>query len=293
MKFKNTVIGLVCALGAMTAPLSTKAGIETNAAPQTVELSKDKKNTKLKEIIFKGLSQNKRLNELPENELVKYIDFPQWMPVTKDGQFDENKANKMFDAAGLNAPQIQQAFKEYKNSLKKGTEPNIAFQKFAEQVAGNDQEKAVQLKQLAKTLENMPTVTEEKGTRAVMAVGLLALGAIFATGGVLLMKENIKDESKRCDYGWNSQPSLGSEISTLIAMGLVVTGLATGALGGITGYTATKLDLRDVYQTTSKDLYRAHINHEVQKAVQPETVQKGTKQTKQMIEATKQKNLTK
>ena len=136
----------------------------------------------------------------------------------------------------------------------------------------------------------MPTVTAEKGTRAVMAVGLLALGAIFAAGGVLLMKENIKDESKRCDYGWNSQPSLGSEISTLIAMGLFVTGLATGTLGGITGCNATKLSLRDVYQMTSRNIYRAHIDQEVQKAFQSEVVQKGTNQTKQVMKLNGQKS---
>lgn len=132
-------------IAAITIPLMNKADTKTNIVPQTIEPSKDEKSIKLKEVIYKGISQNKPLNQLPKNELAKYIDFPQWIPVTKDGQYDMDKADEMFDAAGLNKPEVKQAFEEYKKSLEKGTEQDVALQKFAEQISGGDQEKIKQL----------------------------------------------------------------------------------------------------------------------------------------------------
>ena len=57
---------------------------------------------------------------LAKEELLKYIDFPEWMPVTKDGKFDEKQAEKMFDDAGMNTLKNQTAFLDYKTAVEKG-----------------------------------------------------------------------------------------------------------------------------------------------------------------------------
>lgn len=272
MNLRKRIAGMALALSAAVAPLAAKAAVETDTKPESVEMNKEEKTAKLKEAILLAQSQNKKLGQQARMKLVKFINFPDWMPTTKDGQFDVQKADKMFDAAGLNEKSAQQAFKEYQNSVEKGTDQNVALQKFAEQIAGGDQEKMKGLNQIMDILKEMPAVSSDlKRTGGVLAIGLLIVGVGFMAGGIGLRKDAYTKEGR------------------FLANVVAAAGLLSIAGAGASQYFLKNADLRGIYRVTSDQIYQTHIKQEIQKATQAQIVQMDMNQAKQFIAMTRQK----
>ena len=259
MRIKNKVVGMALALGAAVAPLAVKANTETNATPKAVELSKAEKATKLKEAIHLGL---------PREELLKYVDFPEWIPVTPDGKYDLGKANEMFNAAGLNKSENQKAFQDYMFAVEKGANPDIEFQKFAKQITGGDTEKMAAVNQIKDALQKTQESTEGKEmTNNFTNLCLAAYLAVIVSCAFIGTKME-KDGFK----------TLGSIMKALGIVAGVITGIA------ISG----RPDLRNFYQDTGKQLHKIYANQEIQKAANPKIVQMDMQQAKQFIEMAKQ-----
>jgi len=259
MKFKKTLIGVALAAGAVAAPFAGKANTETNAAPKAVELSKAEKATKLKEAIHLGL---------PREELLKYVDFPEWMPVTSDGKYDSDKASKMFNAAGLDVPINQRAFKDYMTAVEKGANPDIEFQKFAKQITGGDQEKMDALNKIKDTLQETQNRTDKKDTEKGFGLGWLGLGLLMAT-----LSMGASDKLRDQDADGLAKLTIGLGISAATITGML------SLTGG---------SLYQSYQKVSEQLYNAYANQEIQKAANPKIVQMDMSQAKQFIEWAKQ-----
>ena len=259
MRIKNKVVGMALALGAAVAPLAVKANTETNATPKAVELSKAEKATKLKEAIHL---------ELPREELLKYVDFPEWMPVTPDGQYDKNKADKMFYAAGLGMSENQKAFQDYMFAVEKGANPDIEFQKFAKQITGGDAEKMAALNKIKDALQKTQESTEGKEmtnnfTNLCLAAYLVLACSAFYFG------------QKISDDGYKN-------IGTI----LKGVGFTVGLVAGI--LTNERPDLRNFYQDMGKQLHKIYANQEIQKAANPKVVQMDMQQAKQFVDWAKQ-----
>lgn len=258
MKIKNNMIGLMMAFGATITPFMVKANTETKPIAKTVEVSKAEKASKLKKAIEQGL---------PKEELLKYIDFPEWMPVTKDGKFDEKQAAKMFDDAGMNTLKNQKAFLDYKTAVEKGANSDVEFQKFAKQITGGNPEQMQALNKikdmLKKTQEAHDDIAEYllAATYFILALSLGLAGV--STGTRLALKE-------------------GQGIGAIVP---VVTSVFLGIVGMACANVNT---LEDAYTSTFKQVYNVHVNQEIQKAANPKVVQMDMQQTKQFIETAKQ-----
>ena len=258
MKIKNNMIGLMMAFGATITPFMVKANTETKPIAKTVEVSKAEKASKLKKAIELGL---------PKEELLKYIDFPEWMPVTKDGKFDEKQAGKMFNDAGMNTLKNQAAFLDYKTAVEKGANSDVEFQKFAKQITGGNPEQMQALNKikdmLKKTQETHDDIAETLLAATYFMLALsLGLGGV-STGTRLALKE-------------------GQGIGVTVGILPVVASLALGMAG------ANVNTLNDAYNSTFKQVYNVHVNQEIQKAATPKVVQMDMQQTKQFIETAKQ-----
>ena len=109
MSFKKTLAAVGLATMAGWAPLQSKAN-ETNQTDKAT-VRQEQFQAVLRTVMTAKMSVSK-----VKNELVKYIDFPSFIPVTKDGKFDEEKCQqwvKDFDLKG-NYPHI----KKYLETLK-------------------------------------------------------------------------------------------------------------------------------------------------------------------------------
>ena len=88
-KTKKAVITTALAVAAAVAPIK---GQSQEAKPEaesdkTVEVSKAQKERQ--QMIEKAIKSG-----APKEEIAKYIDFPEFIPTTKDGQFDQKKADE-------------------------------------------------------------------------------------------------------------------------------------------------------------------------------------------------------
>ena len=261
MGIKNKMVGIALALGAAVAPLAVKANTETNATPKAVELSRAEKATKLKEAIKSGASRD---------ELLKYVDFPKWMPVTQDGQYDKDKADKMYRDAGLDDSKNQQAFIDYMAVVEKGANPDIEFQKFVKQITGGNAEQMAALNQikdvLQKTQEGASSNNVDSGGKVMLLMLMFAgLGITGARLGTLIASKDEKMEP------------IGAIVAMITVAGVLISGVETGRVRTIA----------DAYDRTSEQLYNAYANQEIQKAANPKVVQMDMQQAKQFIELTK------
>ena len=259
MKIKNKVAGFALALGAAVAPMASKATTETNAAPKSVEIAKAEKAQKLKEAIHLGL---------PREELLKHVDFPEWIPTTEDGNFDVEKANKMFNDAGLNKAENEKAFLDYVAAVEKGENADIAFQKFAKKITNGDTEKMAALNKIKDTLQETQRRTSKEDMTSNFGVGSLMLTiltvSIFTTLGQKCMKKDLSGLSSILFSG-------GAAIAG--AMGI------TFALDG---------SLYKSYNRVTREIYNTYATQEIQKAANPKIVQMDMQQAKQFIEMAKQ-----
>ena len=260
MKFKKTLIGMALAAGAVVAPFTGKANTETNAAPKTVELSKAEKAQKLKEAIKSGASRD---------ELLKYVDFPEWMPVTKDGKYDSEKAKDMYKASGMDESKNKQAFIDYVGAVEKGGNPDIEFQKFAKQVTNGDPEKIDALNKVKDAFQKAQERTEGKDLESHFNFLFVGLTLALAFGANCVGSKMIEDA-----------PFLG-----------IITKICAYAIAGAGGMGAkTSPDLCKLYQDTVRQAYTIYANQEIQKAASPEAskvVQMDMQQAKQFIEMAK------
>ena len=259
MKIKNKVIGISLALGAAFAPLAVKANTETNAAPKAVEITTAEKTQKLKEAIHLGL---------PREELLKYVDFPEWMPVTKDGKYDSDKAREMFKNAGLDESENQQAFINYVDAVEKGENADIAFQKLAKQITNGDAEKMAALNKIKNALQETQKRTPKEAMESNFGWTWFTVG-VLAAALAMFMSDKLRDVDAK---------GL-SKVSTMLGvMATLFTGLGIANDGSI----------YKPYSNVSKQIYNAYVNQEIQKAANPEIVKMDAKQTRQFIELAKQ-----
>ena len=174
MSFKKTLAAVGLAVMAGWAPLQSKANEKSQADEATV------RQEQFQAVLRTAMKAN--MDPLAvKDEAVKYLPFPSFIPVTKDGKFDEKLCQqwvKDFDVKE-NLPHI----KEYLKSVEKGTPLNEAYMELAKRVAKGDKEKEQKLLNaygpLRETMEKMP----ENSARGYLFAGLiLLLGAAAVLG---------------------------------------------------------------------------------------------------------------
>jgi len=85
---KTTVLTALLAAGAVFTPL--KSSSSEVSPTNTTYLSTTPTNAALRKQMFEKAVRS----DAPWEEIVKYIDFPEFIPATKDGRFDKEKADK-------------------------------------------------------------------------------------------------------------------------------------------------------------------------------------------------------
>lgn len=263
MKIKNNMIGLMMAFGATITPFMVKANTETKPIAKTVEVSKAEKASKLKKAIELGL---------PKEELLKYIDFPEWMPVTKDGKFDEKQAGKMFDDAGMNTLKNQTAFLDYKTAVEKGANSDAEFQKFAKQITGGNPEQMQALNKIKDMLKKTQEAHDDIAENMLATTYLILALSLGLTGVTTAAQRALRE-----GQGIGTQ-GIGAIVGIVPVITSVFLGMASANVN----------TLEDAYNSTFKQVYNVHVNQEIQKAANPKVVQMDMQQTKQFIETAKQ-----
>ena len=264
MTLRRSILTTVMAIGALLPIAKADTNTETNTPTKEISAIKAEKAAKLKEAIHL---------RLPRDELLKYIDFPDWMPVDKNGQYSIGKAIDMFINAGLADSKGQKAVQNYMNDINDGNSPEMAFQKFATQMAGKD--KATQLTPVFnEVLQNMysknggylPTKAEGYGLLLGLGTLMMIIGMVGAT-----IKEN----------------SLFGKVMAcaLIGASFPVTYVGLECV--------TTMSVRGIYLDTMEQMHRVYATQAIQKAYTPEIVTRDIKQTKQLLELSSQKSLEK
>ena len=261
MRYKKLVAGMALALGAAVAPMTTKASTETNTAPESVEIAQAEKARKLKEAIDLGL---------PRQDMLKYIDFPEWMPVTKEGKFSSKKSLEMFHEAGLDKAENQKILQEYMNDINAGVNPDVAFQKFAKQISGGDKEKMTKLNAFNEILKRMHEQNKGKfpSSFSIFAYSLVAIAALSVGLSTASMK----------DIG-----------CLATALGLALAGV--GVESGIRALDNSQYkSIYAVYDTAIRQVHRSYANQEIVKAGGQKIVKMSMEQAKQLIDKAKENN---
>ena len=172
MSFKETLVAAGLAAMAGWAPLQSKAN-ETNQTDKAA-IRQEQFQT-----VWRTAMNADMKPAVVKHEAVKYMDFPSFLPVTKDGEFDEKLCQqwvKDFDVKE-NLPHI----KEYLDSVQKGTPVDEAYMKLAKNVAKGDKEKEQNLLNaylpLQKSMKEMP----QNSPDGYLIAGLiLMIGALAA-----------------------------------------------------------------------------------------------------------------
>jgi len=265
MGLKKYLAGLLMACGAVAAPMAAKAKTHTNNDPKAVE-SKEEKATKLKEAIHLGL---------PREEVLKYIDFPKWLPVTKSGEYDWLRAQQMFDTVGLDKPENQEAFQKYVDSVKKGENADAAFESLATQISKGDFFTKNQIMSVKEGYQKMleqskGKIKTERSLEDILAVvvGTLTTFSTLSAAGACIVRAG-----KSKSIAENDEAARAAVFCAIIAM----------AAGGFTYYAANNyIDLSKECNNVLQQVYENHVNQEIQKA-NPKVVTIDMNQAKQMI----------
>ena len=244
MKLDKTLVGLAIAAGTALAPMAAHAEPTSQMrAAETPTEAAQIKAVDLRKALASGASRD---------ELVKCITFPKGMPVNEYGQFDAEQANRIFNASVLASASSHKAFKKYMAAVEKGTNPDIAFQRFAYQLTNGNKAQMKQLHQMKHVLQKVQKehTSGEVSTRTNQFFGLLGLVAMLG----LTLGPGVRQLHKKV-------PGL---LPTIAVAGSV-------ALGA---YFGSSTSLRRLYVDVSRQMYNAYVNQEIQKAAGPE-VQKG------------------
>ena len=172
---KLALVGLVAMAG--LAPLQSKAN-ETNRTEKT-----SVRQEQLQAVVRTAMNANIGPAILNiKREAAKYMDFPSFIPVTKDGQFNESKCQQLIKDFDLkkNFPHV----KKYVESLESGVSPEKAYKRLAHEVANGDKEKEAQLAEMADSLAKVAKAKSRTTPAGLYAFAglLLYMGLCFTKG---------------------------------------------------------------------------------------------------------------
>lgn len=211
-KAKKSIVAGALAVAAMVVPIkgqSQEASQEKEPTKPVEALKAPKERQQMLEQAIKSGASNE--------EIAKYIDFPEFIPVTKEGQFDAEKASEYAKALTpyvkalaekadtINATEAYKIFKETTG------QKNISFEEFEK------------VKELAENAVEHHNNRGLEGTTC-MLLGLLAAGMAFG-GGVYASA--LKDET--IVYGHFGKTS----IEPLALTGTIIAGASALAMGSL------------------------------------------------------------
>ena len=290
MNFKNAlaVVGLTAIAG--LAPLQSKA----NGTNQTEKTSV--RQEQFQAVLRTAMNAKMDVSAI-KDEAVKYIDFPSFIPVTKDGKFDMEACQQMvkdFDIKG-NFPHIKKYLEsaisleelekmpEAKGFLEtldsaslferpKGTMENAhiglakvdkAYVELAKNIANGDKEKEQRL---------LNAYLPLKGTAKEMPEGIslplfVSAGLLLAIGIGIVKNSKGRDEIARSGC-----------LTAIVAAGFIGIGLLTGK---------TDSDRIEYLEKALPYAYQAGYNAFVDRAIATEATQIVTMDTKQAAEMVK------
>ena len=158
----------------------------------------------------------------PKEEIAKYMDFPGFIPVTKDGKFDEKKAT---DWAEKLAPYAKILAEKGDKLTPKAVYGIIREATGREDISFKEFEQVTQMAKEALETHKLKWPTVALGGTIVLGTGLFALalfgGAVaMGSGSILSFKDNKKDSLKFLT---------GAVLSTVFATGLSSMSLTYGA----------------------------------------------------------------
>ena len=184
MSFKKTLVAAGLAAMAGWAPLQSKANEMKQADKAAI------RQEQFQAVLRTAMNANMDPSAV-KDEAIKYMDFPSFIPVTKDGKFDEKLCQqwvKDFDVKE-NLPHI----KEYLESVKKGASLKEAYMKLAKNVAKEDKEKEQKLLNaygpLRETMEKMPENS---------AGGYIVAGLILLLGAAAVLGDDFEESGVGC-----------------------------------------------------------------------------------------------
>ena len=248
IRLDSTLAGLALGVGAALGTTGCAQGEKAVEQPKKIEVTQEVKDAKaaaLKADITLGASRE---------DMVKHIVFPDWLPVTEDGQFDSEKAGDMFNQAGLNNRDAEVAFKEYMAAAQKGGDCEEAFEKFAEQITGGDQGKKEVLYQVKDVLQTAQESNPSKDLvtqrgRHWLLLGLVTLAALANASAGIADK--------------NEHPEIGF-IAHYVGL---LSAVSAGALF-VRMETA-----KDVYFETYRQMYNTYVSQEIKAAAAEQKAQ--------------------
>ncbi len=168
MTLKKFISSVALAGGAVLLPLKSKANIETSAISGVSTVAKAEK-----------------------------VSIPDWIPTTPDGQFDEKAAREQ---ANMLWKEHGKPIQKFSDDVKAGVPEEVAFAKFAHQLAKGDKEKEKLLLSLSETVRKARK--EMNGDMRVSAGGkVLGCAEVFLFSFLLmgLVARNMKRNSKAED----------------------------------------------------------------------------------------------
>jgi len=197
---KTTVLTALLAAGAALTPLKGQSETTVPLTNDTVTAIVPKDATKRKQLFEMAVRGN-----LPTEEIIKYIDFPDFIPVDKNGQLDEKKVAECVKALNIqkNLPYFQDYCREvWLGYVKKGGEYIIDTNRYTQTMAvalpklldklttdlptQKKQEIQKYFKPLGKELKNISGQIPLYTRSQVLGVSDLLL-AMFGTVGVIML----------------------------------------------------------------------------------------------------------
>jgi len=240
MGYKKVVAGLALALGAVAAPMGTKANAETNAEPKVTAVEKTK-----------STPAQKRVN-------AKKAFIPAWIPVTEEyGVFDFEKAEAQAEMLWSNHGKDIQEFMDNFCLAIPGSpadkKAEKAFSDFAHKLANGDKEKENEILALHDSLAILYMRRHGKAhdtfsEKYSMPLLLGFLGAAVALGAFSKPKETLR----------------AAAVLAALGCGAVkVAGMVNSKLDDTEGKRVFMEIQKDAYDEWSKKFERHQITQEV------------------------------
>jgi len=269
-KTKKAIVMGALSLAAAAAPIKGQAKESEPAAKDTIMAMAPA------EVAKKKMFEDAVRRGAPKEEIAKYVDFPEFIPVTKDGQFDSKKAAEY---AKVLAPYI-------KTLAEKGETTTVTevYEVFKETTG----QKNVSLEDFRRICKATEETTEcccaKSGISGKIGYPIVALVAgmialSFAYGSGMAAKQGINEIKKGYvgdGYGLNKVAA--AVVSAMIAIPFGYVSVA-GGISTLHAWKTVNKQVREAYART----YDSYLNQSIQ-AQQKQFTILDMKQAKQLIQ---------
>ena len=241
------------------AAMATVAPIATHAQETKAE-SKDVRQEQFTAVLKKNITP-----DTIKKEAIKYIDFPDFIPVTPEGKFDSKTSQEWIKNFDLE--KNFSTVKTFISDMRKGVSSKDALQKFVENVSINNSVKKEELKEFAPLIaggiEKIRQDRDESTGALCLAAGFAALGI-----GAITMNHLKRKDMKQFFNG----------VELLVAGGIV-----TGALmWNFQSDSTLKKEIKETIPKVHQAMYDGYVKQAIETG-KNKIVTMDAKQAAQMV----------